>query len=103
MRLDEALAYIEIDREQRMIGQHQALRLLEQGAAPGGVGLDDSLGEQGVIPRVRVPSEIDAEVALQQLREGVGIVEIADPAGAEDLGLGARLDRGQQRAKLLRI
>jgi hypothetical protein len=52
-----------------VIGQHQALRLFEQGAAPGRVGLDDSLGEQGVIPRIRVTGEIDAEVALQQLRE----------------------------------
>ena len=94
--LHEVLVDVEIDRQKRVVGQHDAFGFLEQCAPPGRIGLADRVGEQSVVARVRVTREIDPEVALQQLGEGIGIVEVAEAqnllAGAEYQDAAARVD-----------
>src|SRR5439155_453773 len=85
--------------DERVIEQHEPLGLLEQRAPPCAVGFGRGAREQRVIGRARVVRQVHAEVALQVLREGVGVVVVAHPAGAEHLDIAA-IDVLQQRFEL---
>ena len=77
--LHEVLVHVEIERNQRVVGERDAFRLLRaaRGAArrrPARRGV-----EQRVVRGARVVRQVDAEVALQVLRKRIGIVVVAGP------------------------
>ena len=58
------LVDIEVERHQRMIGEHHTLRLLKKRTPPRRVDLCRGLRQQRIVFGVLVVRQIDAEVAL---------------------------------------
>jgi len=81
--------HVEIERNDRLILQHDPFRLLEESAALRRIDLGRGAAQQVIVGGVPVVSEVDAEIALEILGERVGVIVVADPAGAEHLHVAA--------------
>ncbi len=99
-RADEMLADIEIDRNDRIIGEQHALGLLEIQASATGVELLACPAHQGVEFLARIARHVRRIVAFHDVEERVRIVVIADPAGAEHLRYRGITHIGKQNLEL---
>ena len=93
------LVDVEVQRDERRVGEHQPLGLLEQRAAPRRIDRGRGARQQRVISGAVVVRQVEAEVALQVLGESLGVVVVAHPARAEHLDVAA-IDVLEQRLEL---
>ena len=90
-RFHEPFVHVEVERQQCVIAQRDALCLLEQLAALGLIDFCRSARHEIVVLGALVVRQVDAEVTLQILQERVRVVVVADPARTKDFDIAANV------------